>query len=341
MPSEHRIRGKYHILDFPLPGAWADKLLGRIVFDKANPISYTAPSNDGPNGSSIPQNIVPEIASDRVPYSTLSYLLNDFKDVEQNLKLTHFFEERAAQATSATHIITAINAERIDMSNIPDKLEMLWANETYKKAAEKMLWQQGHTQKLGMVTGIYVSKSLTVQVEDSKDKAIGAHIKAPISEAMGDPTGTLDVSAGAQYEAGKTRTEQFDIDVPCVFAVAYTEVGLRPVQRKSEHKKSRFFRIPGSKKLKDDVEYEIYVDTTPGAKLFAGSSGSSESDNESEAGSTTSTRVDSSKVAGTSDTANDEGSEIRSTASTNVEEPRLVENAPYVFKSPQSVFGNA
>jgi hypothetical protein len=343
MPSEHKIRGKYHILDFPLPGTWADKLLGRIVFDKANPTAITAPPNDGPDGSSIPQNIVPDIASDRIPYSTLYYLLNDFKDAEQHAKVTSYFEERAQKATSATHTITAIDAERIDMSNIPDKLDQLWANETYKNAAEKILWHNGHARKLWMVTGIYVSKSLTVQVEDTKERAIGGQLKAPISEALGDPTSTLDVSVGGKYESGNTRNGEFDIDALSVFAVAYTDVGLRPIQRKPSTKRSRFSLSHISRKRKDDVEYEIYIDTAPGAKLFAGSSGSSsDSEDGSEAGSTTNTLTVRTDVPGgvlgttTGNSANNEESETRSSTSTNVEE-----NPPHVFKTPATVFGNA
>lgn len=340
MPSDTRIRGKYHILDFPLSADWVDKLLGRIVLSQENPTAQTAPPNDGPNGSSIPQIIVPEIAKERVPYTTLYYLLEDFKDVGQSAKITKYFQEKAQKETSATHSITAINAERIDISNIPDKLEQLWENEIYRKAAEKILWQNGKSLTLWMVTGIYVSNSLTVQVEDTKQTDVAAKVNAPVSEALSDPTGTLDVEMGAQYMKARSKTEEFQIDARSVFAVAYTPVKLQVTSKNNGQKKSKFsFHL--HKKQKDAVDYDfkIYIDTSPGAKIFAGSS--SDSDSGSEAGSTrsASTEVNAAAAAHLSP-AHGEDSEVRSTTSTKVGEPGVVENAPFVFKTSDNVFGN-
>jgi hypothetical protein len=333
MSSVHTIKGKYHILDFPLSGDWVDKILGRIVLDKESPTGVTAPPNDGPHGSWIPQKILPEIAAERQPYNTLYYLLNNFKDVEQSAKLTTFFKEKAIKATSATHAITAIDVERIDMSNIEDKLEMLWANENWRKAAEKILVDNGQIQKLGMVTGIFVSKSLTVEVEDTKESGVSGSIKAPISEALGDVTGTLDVAVSAKHKQGNSKETEFDIEALSVFAIAYTDVTLRPLHPKTPPKRPSFFqRNKNSKKHHSDVEYQIYIDKSPGAKLFAGSSSSSDLDTES----TTSTHVDAARIASTT---NGEEQEARSTASTAVGEQLVTDSLPYVFKTPETVFG--
>jgi hypothetical protein len=346
MSSPHTIRGKYHILDFPLPGVWVDKLLGRIVLDNDFPTTITAPPNDGPDGSWIPQKIVPEIASERVSYNTLSYLLDDFKDTEQSGKLSNYFKERAMKATSATHAIKAIQAERIDMSNIEDKLASLWKDANYRKEAEKILIHNGQIRRLGMVTGIYVSKSLTVQVEDTKETAVGAGFRAPISEALGDPTGTLDASLEAKREHTNAKREEFQINELSVFAVAYTDVTLETVPLETPVKKERFFRLKKTNKKHKvgvDFEYKIYIDTSPGKKLFAGSGSSSGSDDERDEGSMTSapTRVEAAAVVETDSTANDQEPEVGSIASTNVEESGQMENVPYVFRAPETVFGSA
>jgi hypothetical protein len=240
---------------------------------------------------------------------TLHHLLNDFKDVTQSAKITKFFEEHATSSTNTQTKITAIDIERIDMSNIEHKLKKLMEDPNYKSAAEHILAPPGEKlRKLGMVTGIYVAKSLTVTEEEKKEKDIGGGFNVPGGELAGAPTNALDIEAKAKYEHTKNRIGESKIEVLSIFAIAYTDVGLRPIAPKTQHTTYKLMEKLGLHKNLP-LAYEAYIDTSPGTKFFHGSS--SESD--------------------------DEAAEARSATSTDVGEPVLEENSPYVFTTPNTV----
>jgi len=322
------IRGKYHLLDFPLSEDWTEKLLGRVVVTKENPALVNRPTSQGTDENGfeiafIPQQVFPGLVDKPVPYTNLNYLLKDFKDINQSAKVTEFFHQEASKAISTYTEIVSIEAERIDINELDIKLKRMMDNKVYKDAVQEILiGEDGKLRKLGLVVGVYISKSLTVTVGNKKETDVGGQAGIPVGAVAGIPTKALDVNVAAGFARGTAVMETSTISVPSVFAVAYTDIMLRPKrlhtpppkQTLKEKLKARMSR----KKRDPDVEYEAFIDTSLGTDFFfAGDSSSGSSDDEAEGRSTTSTHV----------AQPDQGAEIEA------------DNRPHGFVTPATVFG--
>jgi hypothetical protein len=291
------IEGRYHLLQSPLSGEWVDKLLGRVVFNMETPTAATAPDRDGPRGTIgdektawIPQKLVPGLEGEPMRYTSLHYLLAKVKDAEMKAQLTDFFEAHATLKTKQKVDILGIEVERYDISNIPTALDDLLQHNCYNDSVKKLLrGKNGISETLGMVTGIFVAKSLTIRQEASKEAGAGASAKVPLSEAIGDPTGTLDIGGGADFSRTNDKEEEMKIDLKCIFAVAYTPVMLSPVPAADlpvDKKKSRWPLSKKSRKIIPDQEYKVEIDMNPGANFYLDGGSSSSSSRQSGVGET-------------------------------------------------------
>lgn len=273
------IADRYHLLKAPLPGEWCDKLLGRVVADKENPTAKTAPSRDGPKGAEgddktawVPQKIVPGLEGQPLKYTTLHQLLGSLRDIDASAKLTKYFEAQATLRRSTRVTIEGIEVERYDISNLEETLSDLMENTDYAESVRKILRaNDGSILSLGMVSGIFVSKSLIIREERSKEAGVGGRAQIPMSTAVGDPTGTADVGGSAKYQETQDKEAEVKIDVLSVFAVAYTDVTLSPVAPKEPQGQATSRRWPRWKRKRNVApvqEYKVEIDTSVGAKLY-------------------------------------------------------------------------
>jgi len=320
------IRERYHLLDFPLSGEWIDKLLGRVVLDKESPTFTTAPAEDGPDKSWVPQHIVPDLADAPFSYKTMHFLLNEAETTEGRIRLTDFFKQEAAKRTSTDTTISAINVERIDISNVPLKLEKLMQNKAYAKSVRQLLAPPGEKRRsLGMVTGIFVSRGMSLTEDRSRSRNIGGDVTVPVGAIAGVPTTALDVGAGFDHSHSKGNIVDDEIEVLSVFAVAYTDVILRPAEIKTNlnpDSHRSFFRLRPKKNSKSVPEQEdrVVINVQTGSRIYHGSGSNSSSRSHTPSGSV------------------DETTLARSTTSTHVEGNVTGENGELTFQTPDSVF---